>query len=220
MQNLTGITYLIIGSGLGILASWLPARYSWKSQRAEQRRANVYAPLFDELQSIKSALNEYRNPVRTEYERIRSQHLLYLVPRFLRWEIETLYIGLRSFGSSVESRQVEYAQRILWNLKGVDITPATSSIQSNATTLANDLGACLVAGEIQDVGKYKIDALFTDVKQTYQISDNSVDEYFKKLLPIREKDDRIPFLEEERRFCLEELESVGKAIAKDLDAQW
>ncbi len=218
IQNLSGIVYVIIGSVLGLIASRVTARYSWRKQRDEQRRGSVYAPLFDELPIILQALREYSYPLTTEYDKIKSAHLMYLVPKDLRESIITLYKNLQLFSELCSHRQAEYRKRIAENLSAIAIPPATLSNDGNANALVNNLGMFLLRGEIPAYVMNQ-EQLYQNVKQRFRLMEPSVTEYFQTLLPLRANDPAIPELEALKDKTISEVEGIQRTIAKDLDAE-
>jgi len=59
LSNLNSIGLLVIGSFLTLFSSWFVARYTWKRQKDDEKRARVYAPLYDELSNLKHSLAKY-----------------------------------------------------------------------------------------------------------------------------------------------------------------
>jgi hypothetical protein len=219
IQNLSGIVYIIIGSVLGSVASWVTARYSWKKQRDEQRRGSVYAPLFDELPVIRHDLTEYNYPLTPEYDKIKSEHLLYLVPKDLRGRIIELSKNLRLFGELCSHRKAEYRESIAENLGAIAIPPATLSNDGNANTLVSDLCIFVLRGGIPPTYVMNEERLYQDVKQRFRLMEPSVRVYFQRLLSLRANDSAIPELEALKDKTVIEVEAIQREIAKDLDAE-
>ncbi len=218
IQNLSGIVYVIIGSVLGLAASWATAQYSWRKQRDEKRRGSVYAPLFDELSVIRQNLNEYRYLSTPEYDKIRSEHLLYLVPKDLRERIIELYNNLPLFGQSCSQRQAEYRDRIAERLSALAIPPATLSNDGNANTLVSNMCIFVLCGGIP-ANVINQEQPYQNVKLRFRLTEPSVNEYFQNLLLLRTNDPAIPELEALKNGIVNALEVVQRAIAKDLDAE-
>ncbi len=85
---------VLVGSLLTLLGTWFVERGARKSARADERRERIYAPLYDELADVKKALQEYGrtgSAIWGTYQRIKSEHIRYLIPRELRDRITKLY---------------------------------------------------------------------------------------------------------------------------------
>ena len=224
-QNLSAVIFLVLGSMLGLFASWFTARYSRKAQKADERRERVYAPLFDELAIIKKALDEYAYPFVTEYERIASAHLLYLVPKNLRVMIRELYDRkLKFITRMILKLRDRYRQKVLENINEhiPREQPANAFNDSNAMTLATDLADFLLQGQIPSEWLPKIQPLFVDVKGRLRLTldESSVIIYFKKLLILRSKDMEMAELDALKEQCAQLVEAIQKVIARDLETHY
>jgi hypothetical protein len=224
VNNLGSVVFLILGFLLSLFASWFTVRYSRKAQKADERRERVYARLFDELPTIKKALEEYKAPYGEEYNKIASEHLLYLVPKNLRMRIRELYDQkLPSAINAIARVHGRYKRQVLQDINRLIPAgqPATAFNDSNASTLASDLADCLLIGQIPIEWREMVQRAFVDVKQRLGLTlqESSVLVYFRKLLLFRAKDLEMAELEALKEECLQLIEGIQSAISKDLESQ-
>jgi hypothetical protein len=219
LSNSGPIIYLIIGSLLGLLASWFTARYSWKSQKADERRERVYAPLSDELDPIKKALENYDYFHSTEYDRLASAHLLYLVPSAFRMQIRELYAYLATFSLMGVKLRQKYEDRILKEIN--DSLPSGSQPNayndSNAKTLAQDIAYFLLQGKIAT--SWRKEPLLKDIGEQLGWKE-PIEPYFEKFRGILTKDQDMIELETLQKKILHLLKPVQETIMSDLESQF
>jgi hypothetical protein len=107
LQNLSGIVFLILGSFLGFLGSWLTARYTRNAQITEEERRKVehhkelwkqsLADLIGELQQNQQhqSLDKWIMLETSAYHRFRSQGLVGELDPNLQLELRRLYSHIR-----------------------------------------------------------------------------------------------------------------------------
>jgi hypothetical protein len=93
LVNIRDVILLVIGGLFGFLSSWIVSGRERKLARADQRRERIYGPLQDEPESIIVLLpnNESTMQVWSEYPRIKSAHIRFMIPRKLRTRIVEIY---------------------------------------------------------------------------------------------------------------------------------
>lgn len=90
-DNLRDLVFLGMGSLLTLVVLWVLERYKMRFGKVNERRVKIYAPLFDELLGVQSSLGKYDYVSTSEYEKIKSAHLSYMVPNALRQKMRRLY---------------------------------------------------------------------------------------------------------------------------------
>lgn len=88
------ILLLVIGGLVGFLSSWVVSKRERKWARADQRRERIFGPLQDELDKLSVTLSKAQdvNPsYDSVYERVKAEHIRYMIPKQLRTKVIQLY---------------------------------------------------------------------------------------------------------------------------------
>ncbi len=91
LNFLSGFIGAIAGAVVTYFVMRSLQRRAWKREDVKE----IFAPLCSEITSVKSKCEElYRIPIEIkEWSRIKKEHLFWLIPKELRWNIEKFYEG-------------------------------------------------------------------------------------------------------------------------------
>jgi hypothetical protein len=228
-QNAGNLTYLLIGSILTLLGSWFVESQRRRSERGDKRREKIYAPLYDELNRIEKALTNYDRTgtsVWSEYHRIKSEHILYMIPRKLKQKITRLIeTEVEKFDLQLMGLQEKYQKTINADLTHALIPiaapPDTTVIATSDSSVAylNGLAIYLARGTFpQGYYRRNLEAAFQAVKARSTITQNSVDELFQHYLGLYQSDEDYKALNKQREQALRLAREIRTEIEKDLEA--
>lgn len=231
MKWLSDKADLILGSILGALLTLAGSLFILKRQRrlelADERRIRIYAPLYDELPKVEKALTNY-SPTRTdiwgEYNRIKHEHIAYLIPRDLRNKISRLFeVELKEFHEQRESLENKYREIIVDELtRGlIPITgrPDAVVIATSDPSIAalRELATYLCEADLPRASSMNLESAFKTAKaRSRNLPYDDVKELFNHYLQEIRSDIEYQKLNEQRRTSLQSVKDVMKAIAKDL----
>ena len=208
---------VLVGSLLTLLGTWFVERGARKSARADERRERIYAPLYDELSDVKKALQEYGrtgSAIWGTYQRIKSEHIRYLIPRELRDRITKLYEqNLEEFDRRMmklhRKHETEIRDYLLERMPDRDTL--TDSTMQTLSTLAIYLPRKRIPG---DSGAF--DEAFRAARKHGNLEHNSLPEFFEYWVNhIRtDKDflDLNQYGEEALRLLLEIKNEIGREL--------
>jgi len=229
-DNVSNIFYLISGSVLTLLGSWFVESRSRHSERADERREKIYAPFYDELSAVETALRNCGRTGRScwgEYNRIKNAHILYMIPRNLREKITHLIEGdLEEFDRKSIELQDTYEKKIAADLMQampvVSASPGATARPSLAPEVADltRLAVYLVGGILpQGESRSNLDAALESIKVRSNMTYNSVEEFFEHYLAIFRSDEEYRALNKQKEHALGLAREIKAEIGRNLEAQ-
>jgi hypothetical protein len=213
------IFFLIIGFLLTLLTAKFTADYSWKGQKADERRERVYAPLYDELSNIRTQLDPYGPFTHPEYDQIRSVHLLYLVPNDLCKKIVTVYDKLTTIDLTKSRLVNKYERKILEMMNSEFKDPVSDD--SSAIRLARDFAIWAFQGEIPDELEESTESAFQGLNSRFtKISQTTSKEFLSKFLDSMPKDEDQIALNGLKQETLTLIDSIRDSVKGDLEKRF
>ena len=215
VDNASSFVFIVVSSLLTFFASWYTARYSWKAQKADERRQRVYAPLYDELSNLKMLLAPYGPFDTKEYNQISSAHLLYLVPKSLELRIHDLYRTLRLVDAKKAELYQKYERQILEQINAQFKNPVSNDQEANS--LAKDLAICAFQGEIVNGWENGLERAFQGLDSRYQkMGRTTLKEFLREFLDSISKDADQIELNNLKAQALTLIDSIQDSIKGDL----
>jgi hypothetical protein len=216
------IVVLIIGALLGFVSSWVVSKRERKEARADQRRERIYGPLHDELDVLEVVLSNTQDVVwpsgRFEggtYERVKTEHIRYMIPRKLRGKIIQLYEeSLPNYEINFARLREKYRAKISENItKGLAGNPHVA----NLSTLTS---MYLLQDKIPDNIITQIGTFFYSVKQgSYGFTYANWKEYFEYWKNQMYEDTEFKQFEQMRKQIIENIQEINETIQKDLESE-
>jgi hypothetical protein len=195
-------------------------RKSRKVPRADERRERIYAPLYDELTEVRKALENYGRTGSTgwgTYQRIKSEHIRYLIPRELRGRIIKLYEqNLEEFDKQSMKLHGKHEAEIRDYLleRMPDRDTLTDSTMQTLCRLAIYLPRKRITG---DSGAF--DDAFRAARKHGNLEHNSLSEFFEYWVNHIRTDKDFEDLNEHRRKTLGLLAGIENEMGRELEAE-
>jgi hypothetical protein len=206
-----------VGSLLTLFGTWFVERGARKSARADERRERIYAPLYDELTDVKKSLQEYGrtgSAIWGTYQRVKSEHIRYLIPRELRDRIIKLYEqNLEEFDRRLMKLHRKHETEIRDYLleRTPDRDTLTASTMQTLCTLAIYLPRKRITG---DSGVF--DDAFRAARKHGGLEHNSLSEFFEywvnHIRTDKDFQDLNQYEEEVLRLLLEIRSEIGREL--------
>ena len=221
LSKIEAIVFLILGFLLGLLTSWLTARYTRRAQKADERRERVYAPLIDELEANRKALENYdQNFSKKEYDQIAYAHLFYLIPTTLKMQIHELYTTQASLSLMLMKLREKYREQIEKDIdESLPMEAPSTPKDSNVTRLAGIIASSLPLGKIPDIHRSDFDTVVKNLRENSGWKE-PIDAYIKKLIDALSKDEEMTKIEALRKKILELLKNIQDNMMSDLKKQF
>jgi hypothetical protein len=191
-----------------------------KLPRAYERRARIYAPLYDELADVRKALENYgRTGLGNwrEYQRIKSEHIRHLIPRELRDRITQLYEqNLEEFEKGLMKLQRKHETKIRDYL--LERMPDRDTLSASTVQNLGRLALYLPRGLLPDESD-ALDLAFRGAKKHGNLEHDSLSGFFRYWVSRIQTDKDFEDLNEHRRKTLGLLAEIENEIGRELEAE-
>jgi hypothetical protein len=195
-------------------------RKSRKVPRADERRVRIYAPLYDELTEVQKALQNYgRTGLGNwrEYQKIKSEHIRYLIPCELRDRITQLYEqNLEEFEKGLMKLQRKHETEIRDYL--LERMPDRDTLSASTVQNLYRLALYLPRGQLPDESD-ALDLAFRGARKHGHLEHDSLPEFFRYWVSRIKTDKDFEDLNEHRRKTLCMLADIENEIGRELEAE-
>jgi hypothetical protein len=229
LNSIRDLVLLIIGGLFGFLSSWIASGRERKLARADERRERIYGPLLDELANIVALLprNDSTMQQWSDYPRIKSAHIRYMIPRTLRTAIVEIYEELLP---KYEEQKAILAQKYNGKMReeitrelipdfGGPSTVVTSTSSPFVTTLAN-LSYYLVEGRIPPSMEKEVEtALFAVREDSRNFPQATWQDFFAEWSKRLQADGQFKKFTETRDKAVRAIQKVMDEINEDLESE-
>jgi len=219
-STLLNIAILIIGGLLGFLSSWFVSKRERKDARADQRRERVYAPLHDELDMLEPMISHTEDLAtsNTVYERVKAEHIRYMIPRELRDQIVQLYEEMfPSYANSILKLRRKYKLIMYKSLcDNLGLLGTSSIFVDNLSGLSY----WLLQGKFpQNLLKDIETAIVVMKEDSKTFPHANWQEYFEHWQNQLHEDAEFKQFEQLRQETIEKLQEINETIRKDLESE-
>jgi hypothetical protein len=215
---------LVIGGLLGFVSSWAVSKRERKEARADQRRERIYGPLHDELDTIQVALLKTEDiftpsgSVGSTYERVKAEHILYMIPRELRNKIIEVYEeSLPNYDSKIVILRNKYRLMMYTSLC---TALGLSSTSSNYVANLASLSYWLLQETFPENKVKEIDtALFVMSEDSHEFPYAKGQDYFRYWKNQMREDPEFKQFEQMRKQIMNKVQEINEAIRTDLESE-
>lgn len=229
LNQFKDVILVLIGALLGFLSSWIVSKRERKWGRADQRREKIYGPLQDELAIIGLALPKNEDILKdcAEYQRIKSEHVRYLIPRKLRSKVIELYERVipryaeekKALGRKYNNKMRTQITYGLIPQGGPPTAVVTATSRAEVTTMAS-LSYWLVEDKTPPTLEREMQTAFQVVKEdSRKFTYATWQAFFEAWRKILEHDDDFKKFVETRDKAITLTQEITGEIAKDLESE-
>ena len=214
----------ILGGAFTLFGSWAQQRHSRKLAQADERRERIYAPLFDELDILDKSLEAFERTAgqTKEYERIKAEHILYMVPKKLRPDVVRLYEDLLvRFDEQLHAAKKRLEKRMYDDLiAGGPVGATKEAAARNLAVMAHYVSAGQLPDE-EELKRHMQDAFRLLKSQSWQSVQRftSLEELFEERKKSQVVQADLTPLRRLQQESLNLLLEIRKQISKDLGAE-
>lgn len=222
------VVLLVAGSLLTLFVTWVVSGRERKWARADECRERIYGPLHDELANLRKALekNLRIGGVTDEYERIKREHILYMIPRKLRQRIIHLYeTGITQYESQLIDLAKKYRElmsnEILGKLQPTGTTSGTVvDASSSDVHFLIGLAHWLAEGVVPEHMDKELERAYLSVKaQSKGVLEQTGNEFFQSWKARFRSDPECEEFKGLRDQLLVQVIEIREEIQKDLESQ-
>lgn len=204
---------------------------AWRSERADERRERIYAPLYDELGKVEEALTNYNRTntdIWGEYNRIKREHITWKIPRDLRKKISRLFeVEVNEFAKQLMVLEDKWRHiinvELTQGLAPIGETPDATVLATSDSSIATlkELSIYLSRGTLpKGAPSIDFENAFQAVKaRSSNLPYNNVKELFNRYLQEYRSEREYQKLNEQRKLSLRSVKDIMETMAKDLETQ-
>jgi hypothetical protein len=214
------IFVLILGALLGYVSSWMITKGERKEARADQRRERIFGPLHDELDNLELMISKTEDvaTINTVYDKVRAEHIRYMIPTKLRVQIIQLYEEMLPAYASVIHKLREKYLLIMYKSLCTDLGLLSTS--SNFVRDLAGLSYWLLQGKfprnmLKDI-ETAIVVMKEDSKTFLHANWQEYFEYWKNQI---RNDTEFKEFEQFRTSIIAMIQEINGTIRKDLESE-